>query len=256
MSAIIIDGRIVHYETLGRGRPLIFIHGWIGSWRYWVPTMEELAPFFRTYAFDLWGFGDSDKSLGYYRVSDYVKLLDSFMNAMGIGRAPLVGHSLGAVVAVKFAAAHPHRVDKLVAVSLPLTARAVSEIALRKGNNLLGRLSPEYRELILEVKKASEKALVSSVRSVEKEDVWSDLLQVEAPVLIIYGEKDTVIDTRPLNALRDCEAQMRAISFPEASYFPMLEESGRFNRLLKEFLALGIELDRLRVKEEWRRKTG
>ncbi|HDN79852.1 MAG TPA: alpha/beta hydrolase, partial [Chloroflexi bacterium] len=59
MSAIVIDGGIIHYEVIGRGRPLIFIHGWLGSWRYWMGSMEELSPYFRTYALDLWGFGDS-----------------------------------------------------------------------------------------------------------------------------------------------------------------------------------------------------
>ena len=43
MSALIIDEEVVHYEVLGRGRPLIFVHGWLGSWRYWIPTMQALS---------------------------------------------------------------------------------------------------------------------------------------------------------------------------------------------------------------------
>ena len=59
MSAILLDDRIVHYEVLGRGRPIIFLHGWVGSWRYWVPAMQAAAMSFRAYALDLWGFGDT-----------------------------------------------------------------------------------------------------------------------------------------------------------------------------------------------------
>ena len=61
MSAIILQDEIVHYEVLGRGRPLIFIHGWVGSWRYWIPSMQAASVSFRAYALDLWGFGDSAK---------------------------------------------------------------------------------------------------------------------------------------------------------------------------------------------------
>ena len=50
MSAIILDEGLVHYEVLGRGRPLVFLHGWLGSWRYWFPTMEHVAENFRTYS--------------------------------------------------------------------------------------------------------------------------------------------------------------------------------------------------------------
>ena len=62
MSAIVIDGGLVHYEAFGRGKPVLFLHGWLGSWRYWMRTMEEAADKYRTYALDLWGFGDTDKS--------------------------------------------------------------------------------------------------------------------------------------------------------------------------------------------------
>ena len=40
MSVVLLDQQVVHYEVLGRGRPLIFLHGWVGSWRYWIPVMQ------------------------------------------------------------------------------------------------------------------------------------------------------------------------------------------------------------------------
>jgi len=55
MSAVVLDGGIVHYEAFGRGKPILFLHGWLGSWRYWMPTMEAVSDKNRTYALDLWG---------------------------------------------------------------------------------------------------------------------------------------------------------------------------------------------------------
>lgn len=56
MSAIHIDNRLVHYEVVGRrGAPMIFLHSWLGSWRYWLPTMEHVSERYRTFAIDFWG---------------------------------------------------------------------------------------------------------------------------------------------------------------------------------------------------------
>ncbi len=120
MSAITIENDLVHYEVLGRGRPVIFVHGWLGSWRYWVPTMQQLSMKYRTYALDLWGFGDSGKQVNRYGFKDQVKLLYDFMDKLGIAKAALVGHSLGAAICLRFASQYPDRVPRAMLVSTPL----------------------------------------------------------------------------------------------------------------------------------------
>ncbi|MFW6183111.1 MAG: alpha/beta fold hydrolase, partial [Chloroflexota bacterium] len=59
MSITTVGEHLIHYEALGRGQPVIFIHGWLGSWRYWWSSMQGLSAHCRTFALDLWGFGDS-----------------------------------------------------------------------------------------------------------------------------------------------------------------------------------------------------
>jgi len=253
MSAIVIDGGLIHYESIGRGKPLIFLHGWLGSWRYWMGSMEELSPYFRTYALDLWGFGDSDKSYERFSLLDYINLLESFMDEMGIRRASLVGHSLGAVIAVRFAARYPEKVEKIVAVSIPLLGSALNSHFFKR-NNVLSLIPSGYQEVLREAKKASAKALEMSAKSVQGLDLRLDLLRLKSPTVIIYGDRDAVVNPSHLNALKDFKASIKALCLRGAQHFPMLEEAGKFNRLLKEFLALGVELDKLEFKEEWRRK--
>lgn len=255
MSAIIIDGSLVHYETIGRGKPLIFLHGWLGSWRYWLGSMEELSPYFKTYALDFWGFGDSDKVYERFTIGDYLKLLEEFIGNLGIARLHLVGHSLGAIVAVRFAAAYPDKVEKLVAVSLPITGSSFNPLLLQK-DRLVRLVPPEYPELQKEVQKASPKAVEQSLWSVRELDLRLELLSLKVPTLIIYGEKDGLVSTNNLAAFKDFKAPLRFIVIPGARHFPMLEESSKFNRLLKEFMALGVDLDKLEIKQEWRRKMG
>ncbi len=120
MSAITIENDLVHYEVLGRGRPVILLHGWLGSWRYWVPAMRQLSMQYRVYALDLWGFGDTAHEAKFYGFPAQVKLLDQFMTKMGIEKAALVGHDLGAAVIARFAANEPTRVPRLLMVCPPL----------------------------------------------------------------------------------------------------------------------------------------
>ena len=120
MSAITIDNNLVHYEVLGRGRPVILLHGWLGSWRYWIPTMQQLSVKYRIYALDLWGFGDTDKEPTRYSFAAQVKLLTDFMDKLGIAKAAIVGHSLGAAVGITFARQFAERVPRVMLISPPL----------------------------------------------------------------------------------------------------------------------------------------
>ena len=116
----------MHYEVLGRGRPVIFLHGWVGSWKYWIASMQVTSTSYRAYALDLWGFGDTAHNVLNYSLEQQSSLLDRFLNEMGIGKIALVGHGLGALVGMKFASRFPQSVDRMVAISTPLHIDAVN----------------------------------------------------------------------------------------------------------------------------------
>lgn len=264
MSALIIDGDIVHYEAFGRGKPVLFIHGWLGSWRYWVPTMEALADKYRTYALDLWGFGDSDKSKPRYNVTDYVTLIDSFVNAMGIRQVPLVGHALGAAVALEYAIGYPDQVKKMVAVSLPLTSDSISRKLISFASDsviakMLWWRQIAYKEVQKETEKTGPDAIPLSVQSVAGMNVKQRLdhlsLRSDFMGLTIYGEKDDLIDPGPARTMNGYRPNLRPIGLADSKHFPMLDEAAKFNRLLKDFLEIEDDLSALGLKEEWRRRT-
>lgn len=131
MSAIIVDGDLVHYEVIGRGKPIVLLHGWLGSWRYWLPTMQQLGVKYRCYALDLWGFGDSGKDPVRYSFERQVDLLERFIERMGFPKAILVGHGLGAAIAARYAADHrtAPRVHRLFITAPPLFYSAPSTVA-------------------------------------------------------------------------------------------------------------------------------
>jgi 3-oxoadipate enol-lactonase len=241
---------------------MVFVHGWLGSWRYWVPVMEDLATDFRSYALDLWGFGDSDKSREQYDLDGYVDLLVAFMDELGIWRAPLVGHTLGSAVAVRLAARHPDRVSKVLAVGLPPTVGAINHRLLTAGpNHSLARLfwhrQRPYPEVEMSTGRIAENAIALTIQSVVRLDLGETLDQIDVPVLTVYGEKDNVISADSAEVLEDAYSAVRAIVLLDAYHFAMLDQTAKFARLLRDFVDVETpeELRNLTVKEEWRRRT-
>jgi len=261
MSAIIIENGLVHYEAIGRGRPLIFLHGWLGSWRYWVQTMDDLSDLCRTYALDLWGFGDSDRRPD-YTLSAYVALLQRFMDELGVSKAPLVGHALGGAVAIRFAAIAPERVSKVMAVSTPLTASAVSrQLTTFSGDNgvmnrVLGRRqAAAYPEVQMEAAKADSAAIAGSVRALLAEDLRRDIESIQLPLLLLYGRNDPLVDPPEDKWLDRPEENRKLVLLEDSRHFPMLDEMNDFNRLLRQFLEAEDDLNALELDRVWRRRT-
>jgi pimeloyl-ACP methyl ester carboxylesterase len=260
MSAIIIENGLVHYEALGRGKPVLLLHGWLGSWRYWVPVMEELSVQYRVYAFDLWGFGDSDRRDGGYEVESYVDLLDAFIENLGIVSQPLplVGHALGAVVALLWAARNPDRIDRVMAVSLPLfgtriNRRLMAPDVLSLFDKAFAVQPAEFDALQFEANKADHQAVNSSVRSVMGLDMHQEVQRLVLPVLLVHGDRDDIVVPYDENPPIETEG-VRQIFLSESRHFPMWDERTRFNRLLRDFLVTP-DLKALSLKEEWVRQA-
>jgi pimeloyl-ACP methyl ester carboxylesterase len=264
MSAVVIDGGIVHYEAFGRGWPILFLHGWLGSWRYWMSSMESVSDKYRTYALDLWGFGDSDKSDTRCNLPDYVALVDNFVENMGIGQAPIIGHSLGAIIALEYAVRHPDRVNKIMAVSLPVGEESINRNLVDFANDsMLAKMrwwrQITHPEVTKEVEKTNKEAINLSLQSVADIDMPSRIQSIgqwkDAMLLVVYGEKDDIIDPDPAQALDGQWDNIRPIGLSDSKHFPMLEEAAKFSRLLRDFLDVEGDLKSLELKDEWRRRT-
>ncbi|GAB4581582.1 MAG: alpha/beta hydrolase [Anaerolineales bacterium] len=260
MSALIIDDEIVHYEVLGRGRPLIFVHGWVGSWRYWIPTMQAASISYRAYALDLWGFGETSKAQSRYTFEHYVTLIDRFLEEMGIAKIALVGHGLGAIVALMYAVKFPRFVDRLMLVGFPMTkgnlnVRLQTDPPTELEKWLLaGATIPEIARL--EAAKADNKAIVNTINMLDQVDLSNLASHLNLPCLLVHGQNDQAI-TLPNGDSTRLHDLSHTIVFEESGHYPMLTETNKFNRLLSDFLALesGKSPSELQLKEEWKRRV-
>jgi len=260
MSALVVEDSLVHYEVLGRGRPLLFLHGWLGSWRYWVPTMIEFSSSHRAYALDFWGFGDSDRIPSGYSVPRYADQVAAFLDHMGIDRLPIIGHGLGSAVGLTLARDHPGRVEQVMAISLPLTSahigRALS--AFSGGENpartVLGRRIRSYEEVDIEAAKTDGEAVVQSVRSTIDQDMSTVLCETNIPVLLVAGADDPIVQPPDDALAAGLSPHVHSIVFEGVQHYPMLEQSNRFCRLLRDFLSYQDDWDRMQLKDEWKRR--
>ncbi len=91
-----VNGATIHVAQCGRGLPLVLLHGWPEFWLTWEPVMAPLAGRFQVIAPDLRGFGDSDKPAGPFGPRDQARDVLAMLDALGLGRAGLVGHDIGA----------------------------------------------------------------------------------------------------------------------------------------------------------------
>ncbi|GIV98548.1 MAG: alpha/beta hydrolase [Herpetosiphonaceae bacterium] len=271
MSAVILDNSLVHYEVFGRGQPVIFLHSWLGSWRYWVPLMEAIADRYRTYAIDFWGFGDSDRSRKNYSIPDYVDQVIGFMRELGIARANLVGHGLGGMVAIRAATERPENFLKVVAACTPVIGESLTAL-VKPGTlaRLFGRGSSadvwikllrqvevggEAMDEVIEDTASTSTAVVEKVLdSVIEADLRSDLRRLQVPALGIYAEKDTIVSIDQIRQFEDNATNHQAILIPKGTHFPFLDQTNTIARLLLEFFA-SQGTTPVQIKEQWKRRT-
>lgn len=260
MSITTVGNHLIHYEVLGRGEPLIFVHGWLGSWRYWWSSMQALSAMHRAFAFDLWGFGDSSKETEQYSVRSYVTMIDQFINQLGIMKpVTLIGHGMGAAAALKYTIANPDNVSKLVTVALPVTgtylepslSSATPDAVLKQ----LGKAN-SFNEVDSEIRKTDPEAMNMLASEIANMNLVADLANCPRPVLMIFGNQDSIV--KPPDGeyfhLRRSGNNRFYVELETCHHFPMLQEKAIFNRLIMDFLHTE-DLSELAPKEYWQRRT-
>jgi len=221
--------------------------------------MQITSTSYRAYALDLWGFGETTHNALNYSLEQQASLLDRFLNEMGIGKIALVGHGLGALVGMTFAARFPQSVDRMMAVSCPLDYQAVNA-RLRTATppeltEWLSSRTPEANTALSDASKADAKAIADSLVGLQANNVFSNFRALNIPCLLVYGDKDPAI------VIPDGEYSLSTmthqVELEGSGHFPMIDEISRFNRLLTDFLALdsGASPRELQLKEEWRRRV-
>lgn len=269
-----MDGLDLYYTTSGDGPVTLLIHGLGGFAESWRRTLAALEPYSRTIAVDLPGFGQSSKPRRAYTLGFFAQAVEGLLEELGVERARVVGHSLGAGVAIAFAQRHPERVERLALIGaaipgFPLRPSAAFRLMACPGVGeilssfvtpricaaALGRClvvpQPEEVAFLVEHQYAARTtpegraAYLATLRGIKEDFTGQAQLYRAAfagwdrPTLIIHGRQDPVVP------LHHAEAAARGIRRAEArwldrcGHFPQLEHGAAVNGWLGEFLLAG-----------------
>ncbi len=266
-----VDGLDLHYLVEGRGPAVVLVHGLGGFAESWRHTLGTLAGRTTVYALDLPGFGASAKPRAWYRLPYFAGALHGFMEALGIREASLVGHSLGAAVAVTYALTHPARVERLALVggvvpgfgyrpswiyrlvALPLIGEMLSlcgsaglyKTALARCFHRAVREEVDFfvdfgfTERTSPGARAAYLATLRHVRvdfEAHAPDYRRAIATLDLPVLLIHGRQDRVVP--PTHCAQVAEGFARATVrwVDECGHFPQIERAETVNRWLVDFL--------------------
>jgi pimeloyl-ACP methyl ester carboxylesterase len=229
----------IYAEISGAGRPLILIHGLGGSSRCWARNVPTLARSCRVHVIDLLGFGRSRGQR--FVLCEAAGLLVRWMDQLGLGRACVVGHSMGGFIAACLAAHFPERVERLGLVAA--AALPVERLSPHHAWCILRRL-PHLPLMLLPVLgtdalRAGPVTLFKALRELLSTDIRLDLAGIGAPTLIIWGEYDA---TLPLAVGRQLHRHLPQAAFlvlPGAGHFPMWDRPTAFNEAVMQFLGRG-----------------
>jgi pimeloyl-ACP methyl ester carboxylesterase len=227
-------------------KTLVFIHGSGGDHTVWGYQYGRLKGDFNIAALELPGHGSSDGP-GEQDVAKYVEWVRAALPVFGIENPVLIGHSLGAAIALTFAVYHGELLSGVVACGGglrmpvnpailegvrkdPAAIRAMTaKIAVAKKHR--ERLSPVLME-----QKGDPEILYGDFLACDGLDITEAAKQIRVPALVVCGAEDKMMPLAHSEALRDAipGAQMAVIA--EAGHMVMMEEPEAFNEVLKQFV--------------------
>ena len=214
---------------------------------------------YRTYALDFWGFGESGKKRETYNISDFVSLVEQFMDQLGIVRAPIIGHSMGGTVTMAYAIQHPDRVTKVGVIGSPVAGDSLAFLLKLAGmkffasivHNALWALNlgikisrplvtkdKRWPEMIAaDLSQTTLESFLLSIKSLRDTDLSADLDKIPVPLMGIYGKKDVIVSPKQHKVIQELARYPQVVYMQDAGHFAMLDDPEFFLKTVQDFLA-------------------
>jgi pimeloyl-ACP methyl ester carboxylesterase len=244
------------------GIPLVFLHGVTDSWRSFERVLPLMPPNLRAFAVSQRGHGGSGRPESGYRFSDMSGDLRAFMDAIGLGTAIVVGHSMGASVAQRFVIDHPDRVSAVVLMGAfsnfddpgfadfvassiaPLTDPIAPAFAREWQLSTLARdMAPDHLEtIVLETLKVPARVWREAFAGfLRTPDFTSELAGVSVPALLMWGDRDAYALRPAQDRLLTVIPGARLITYEGHGHAFHWEDPGRFATDLAAFVSENVD---------------
>lgn len=193
-----VEGLRVHDLGAGTGRPMVFVHGFAISSRYFIPTVLALAPWFACRAVDLPGYGRSDDPGSVLDINGLADALAGWLDAAGLRGAVLVGNSAGCQIVVDCAARYPELVGPLVLIgpTVDPAARSAVRQLLRFARTGLRSDVTQTPLLISDAARAGWRRVARTFGYMLADHIELKLPVITQPTLVIRGSRDPIAPQR------------------------------------------------------------
>jgi pimeloyl-ACP methyl ester carboxylesterase len=267
---ISLSGVNLHYVEAGKGPALLFLHGLGGTWKDWSANLPAFAATHQVMAIDFPGFGDSDKPEAKYSIEWFTHIVESFFREKKLKRVNVIGHSMGALVALDLAARLNSQVQRLVVMDAVGIGDKSQFISYAMTKKIMGPetrwesfekfLQEEFRAMVDNfIKDQKPKTAREFFESIPKNpftgnpflpmtpnvqltasildfDIRPKLASIRQPTLILWGAKDPVAPPQDASFLQKEVRSSTLILFPNSGHSPMMEHPSLFNQELGKFL--------------------
>ena len=274
MPFVKIEDARLYYESYGKGRPLVLMHGAWASHEWWQWQIPEFSSNYRVYAYDARGHGKSTLLEDVFSVAGFTKDLESFLQCLQIEETVLIGWSMGGIIGMQFCLDHPSRVKALILIAtsghriprLKLkiyshyfqallgllmdfaqprkydrTAQQFPRQNLWLEHQVSNMLSPEasrevFEWVLSDIRENPRENLFTVIKSLWNWEAADRLRQIKVPTLIIAGEKDPLAPPRFSQMLHDAIPNSKLLIIENASHYLVLERPGLVNAEILQFL--------------------
>lgn len=230
------------------GIPVVMLHGITDSWHSFERVLPRLPASIHAFALSQRGHGDSDRPATGYDPRDFAADVAAFMDAVEVGPAVIVGHSMGGTIAQAFAIAEPKRTLGLVLLSTPPTFRgnpslvelwdtAVATLTdpIDAGfvrefqeSTLAQPVSPSFIDTaVRESLKVPARVWRAALKCLIEADLSGELGKITAPTLTVWGDQDDMVSRSEQDALTAAIAGSRLVVYPGAGHAVHWDEPER-----------------------------
>jgi pimeloyl-ACP methyl ester carboxylesterase len=257
---VLASGLALHYGERG-GVPLILLHGYSDSWRSCVPLLDALPRSIRAVAPSQRGHGDTGKPVGRYDAGALARDVADLMDRLGIMRAVIAGHSMGSVVAHRFASEHPERTLGLVLIGGFATLKGHPDFAVLWNDTVAALADPvdpgfvrsfqlstiakpvpaEFLDMVVaESRKVPAHVWRAALRALLDDDPGDALARIAATTLLLWGERDTCCSRHSQEALVAAIPKVRLITYADVGHALHWEEPQRAAADIAAFVATAV----------------
>lgn len=255
---ITAQGLRIRVEEEGQGDPVLLLHGWGASRKFWRKLLPILGKRHRVISLDWPGHGESDKPDAPYTLPWFSGLLEPILAALQLPSVTLVGQSMGGGIAALFTLDHPDRVRRLVLVSsfiqgqtaFFLKTRLLSLPVIRNvvfwfiryrwvRRFVAADFTHELRledDLVDDISRLTYGSAIDTIRSMLATDLAPRLQELRLPVQIASGEFDRILTPSQQQIQRSGIPGARATTISGSGHCPMMEKPEDLGRIILEFL--------------------